>query len=174
MTLRLDLNGMKIQLNIRNYQPYDHEEEDSNWCKVDYSFDFANCISYSKQDDEVLMSVEIEVLKCRLDDFIENRIESKYHLSFAEPDYEFIFIPSYNRVEAGECVYCRPGYEMTAPVIEWRINLWDDGLTDNYFSTTLDTDDAIVLRDYLRLVIGEIDEDSKIIQEHIAKGFIVS
>ena len=56
--------------------------------------------------------------------------------------------------------------------MEWKINLWDGGLTDNYFSTTFDKNDLRVLRDYLRLVIGKLDKNSPEIKKYVDSGLI--
>ena len=40
-------------------------------------------------------------------------------------------------VETGICSYAAPGHEMSAAIMEWKVRLWQDGLTDNYFSTIL-------------------------------------
>lgn len=93
-------------------------------------------------------------------------------LAFIEPDFEFEFHPSYNLVESGEYFYAAPGHEMSVAIVEWKVNLWSGGLTDNYFSTSLNKAEMRVFRDYLRLVMGKLDKDSIEIQEHINAGLI--
>lgn len=61
---------------------------------------------------------------------------------------------------------------MSTPIMEWKVNLWSEGLTCNYFSTTFDKDEMRVLRDYLRLVIGKANIDNDDIKEHIEAGLI--
>lgn len=172
MWLKLDLKGMRIDLQIKRYQPFGGENWDCQWCDVDCSFDFPGCISYSMHDAEVLLSCEIDTLESKLDAFINDRIKEKEMLSFIEPDFEFDFFPSYNMVEAGELEYAPPGHEMSAAIVEWKVNLWSDRLTKNYFSTTLYKNDVRVLRDYLRLVIGKFDKNGTEIQEYFKAGLI--
>ena len=172
MWLKLDLEGMKIELQIKGYQPSDRDNWDYQWCSVDFSFVFPNCINYSKTDDEVMLSCEVEQLEKTIDDFINNRLVEKESIELIEPDFVFVFLPSYNMVEAGEYTYAAPGHEMSSAVMEWKINLWDGGLTDNYFSTTFDKNDLRVLRDYLRLVIGKLDKNSPEIKKYVDSGLI--
>ena len=125
-----------------------------------------------KQDDEVLLSCEVEELEAKLDDFINDKIIKSETLEFIEPDFVFEFQPGYNMVEAGVCSYAAPGHEMSAAFMVWKVRLWQDGLTDNYFSTTLEKEDMRILRDYLRLVVGKLGKDSIEIRELVAKGII--
>ena len=172
MWLRLDLEGMKVQLQIKGYQPSSRDYWDFQWCKVDFAFAFPECINYTKQDDEVLLSCEVEELEAKLDDFINDKIIKSETLEFIEPDFVFELRPGYNKVEAGVCSYAAPGHEMSAAFMAWKVRLWQDGLTDNYFSTTLDKEDMRILRDYLRLVMGKLSKDCIEIRELVAKGMI--
>lgn len=153
MRLRLDLQGMRIDLEIKGYHNSNSNNKFDNWCQVSYSFVFPDCINYSKQDDEILLSCEVEDLKEMLDDFIDGKITEKITQGFIEPDFEFVFIPPRNKFETGECVCATTGFEMSPPVVEWKIQLWDGGLTDNYFSTTLTMEEIKAFRDYLSKVI---------------------
>jgi hypothetical protein len=111
------------------------------------------------------------------------RAESKLHslvksrtvnktLDFIEPDFEFDFCPSNNKVKPDEYTYAVSKHEISLAIVEWKVNLWCEGLTDNYFSTSLDKEECKVLRDYLRLVMGKLDKDSIEIQEYVKAGFI--
>lgn len=173
MWLNLDLEGMKIELNIKGYQPSDRVCWDCQWCNVDFLFVFSDCIKYSRKDDEVMLSCEIETLESMIDDFINDRTKEKETLELIEPDFVFVFIPSYNKVKSEEYSYVTSGHETSAAMMEWKVNLWSGGLTCNYFSTTLDKDEMRIMRDYLRLVIGKTNIESDDIKEHIESGVIV-
>lgn len=172
MWLKLDLEGMKLELQIKGYQPSNIENRNDQWCKVDFSFRFQECINYSRQDDEVFLSCEIETLESKLDDFIEDKIKEKETLDFLEPDFEFVFFPNYNKGESGASTYAAPEHEMSVAIVEWKVNLWCHGLTDNYFSNSLVKEECIVFRDYLRLVMGKLNKNSIVIQEYAKAGFI--
>lgn len=92
-------------MNIKGYQPSDEESLSYQWCKVDFYFDFPGYINYSRQDDEVMLSCEIETLESKIDDFINDRINEKETLEFIEQDFDFVFLPSYNKVESGESIH---------------------------------------------------------------------
>ena len=47
MWLKLNIEGMKIELQISNYQQSNKENWDDNWCDIDFSFVFQGCINYS-------------------------------------------------------------------------------------------------------------------------------
>lgn len=172
MWLKLDLKGMKIELQIKGYLPSDRENWDYQWCDVDFSFVFRGCIDYSRMDDEIILSCEVEELERKINDFIHNKITKRETLELIEPDFVFDFIPSYNMVESGEYTNVAPGHEMSTAIMEWKVNLWNGGLTDNYFSTALDKDDLRVLRDYLRLIMGKLDKDSDEIKAYANAGLI--
>lgn len=74
-------------------------------------------------------------------------------------------------VETGICSYAA-GHEMSAAIMEWKVRLWQDGLTDNYFSTILEKEYMRILGDYPRLVMGKLSKDSIEIRESVAKGMI--
>ena len=56
---------------------------------------------------------------------------------------------------------------MSSTMMEWKVYLWNGGLTDHYFSITFYQDDLLVLRDYLQLVIGKLNKNSLKIKEYI-------
>lgn len=172
MWLKLELEGVKIELQIKVYQPSNRESWDYQWCDVDFSFIFPGCIDYARTDDEVMLSCEVEELERKINDLINGKLTERETVELIEPDFIFVFIPSYNMVEAGEYTYADPGCEMSAAVMEWKINLWNDGLTDNCFSITFDIDDLRVFRDYLSLVMRKLDKTSPEIKKHIDDGKI--
>ena len=172
MWLKLDLEEMKLALQIKDYQLSNSSNEDNRWCKVDFSFSFPDCLHYSKQDEEVMLSSEVEELESYSDYFLNNKIQESKRLELVEPDFVFEFSPSYGMVGWGENPHATPRYEMTSVIMDWKVSLWNQGLTDHYFSTTLRKDDMCILRDYLRLVMGKVDKDSDEIKEHVENGVI--
>lgn len=81
MWLKLNLEGMKINIQIRNYEKSDKDKWDMQYCKVDFSFIFRNIINY-KNSSEILFSCEIEELKDKLDDLLNDRITKEFELEF--------------------------------------------------------------------------------------------
>ena len=62
MRLKIDLNGIVLRLKIKGYIPSTHEDWDSQWCNVDFSFFSGNWLDYHCENDEVLLSCEVEIL----------------------------------------------------------------------------------------------------------------
>ena len=56
--------------------------------------------------------------------------------------------------------------------MEWKISFWHEGLTDNYLSVTLDRPHIECLLLYLRLVMGEVEENSPEIQALVRNGIL--
>lgn len=168
---KLNLEGMKINIQIRNYEKSDKDIWDIQWCKVDFSFIFRDIINY-KNSSEILLSCEIEELKDKLDDLINDRITQEFELDFIEPDFMFLFSPKIKKEIYTINQEDTPKYFTTEPYLEWKVKLWDDGLTSNYFSTALDIDDIKALRCYLGLIMGTITTDDKEVIKYMNKGII--
>ncbi len=69
-----------------------------------------------------------------------------------EPDFCFILYPKRDLRDDPKYTYVQPGYEIEDIYLEWRIYFWNEGLTDNFLNFTLNRDEIIKFRDYLREV----------------------
>ena len=50
MWLKLDLSGIKLSMQIRNYRKVSDDDWDSVWCKTDFAFvsdEWLNCLLYT-------------------------------------------------------------------------------------------------------------------------------
>lgn len=157
MRLNLNLDGMEIWLGVNGYTPSTRENWDYQWCDVDFSFKFENVINYRKDDDEVLLSCEIEEIVSVFTKLLNDEYTEKFRLGFIEPDFEFEILPKDDKGDM---------------LVEWHVNLWHEGLTGNYFSVCLDRNDISTMRDYLKCIVGTLSKDSIEIQELITKGII--
>lgn len=72
MWLKLNLEGMKIELQISDYQQSNEENWDDNWCNIDFSFVFQGCINYSGTSG-VMLSYEVEELEKTITGFIDGK-----------------------------------------------------------------------------------------------------
>ena len=113
-----------------------------------------------------------EKLKEKLDDLLNDRIAKEFELEFIEPNFMFHFSLKIKKEIYTINQEDTPKYFTTKPYLEWKINLWNDGLTSNYFSTTLDIDDIKALRCYLSLIMGTITTDDKEVIKYMNKGII--
>ena len=63
MWFDIDASGINIKLRIKGYKPLGKYNWDSEWCKCDFLFASGDWLNYHKEDDEVLLSCEIEGLE---------------------------------------------------------------------------------------------------------------
>lgn len=134
---------------------------------------FFNCIDYSKSWDPVFLACEIEELENNINALLSGKIKKTERMDLTEPDFEFVFYPKCYIQEGENGISVMPKQEIADISMEWEVHLWDDGLTANRFITVLDRQDMIILRDYLRLVMGSLNAESMEIQELIKSGKIV-
>ena len=73
MWLKLDLSGIKLSMQIRNYRKVSDDDWDSVWCKTDFAFVSDEWLNYRKDNDEVFLAREIEDLAKSLDDLLNDR-----------------------------------------------------------------------------------------------------
>ena len=55
MWLKLDLSGIKLSMQIRNYRKVSDDDWDSVWCKTDFAFVSDEWLNYRKDNDEVFV-----------------------------------------------------------------------------------------------------------------------
>lgn len=174
MWLKLNLSGIRLSMQIRNYRRTSEEDWLSVWCKTDFSFVADKWLNYCEDDSEVFLAREIEDLAKSLDDLLNDRLTAPTEFNCIEPDFNFILNPKKDLRLDPKVLYVRPGCEIVDIDMEWKISFWHDGLTANYLSVTLNRTDIKSLLLYLRLVMGEVRESSPEIKALISKGVISS
>ena len=174
MWLKLNLSGIRLSMQIRNYHRTSEEDWLSVWCKTDFSFVADKWLNYCEDDSEVFLAREIEDLAKSLDDLLNDRLTAPTEFNCIEPDFNFILNPKKDLRLDPKVLYVRPGCEIVDIDMEWKISFWHDGLTANYLSVTLNRTDIESLLLYLRLVMGEVRESSPEIKALISKGVISS
>ncbi len=144
-----------MKFTVRGYEgPSEDIDIYDQWCECDFYFKYGNSMEYKHFDDSTLMSSEIDEMELLFTEFLEGKITEVKELPFVEPDFIFYLIPDENvRPQNDSFTYNLHSYKDIS--MEWRIYFWDDGLTDNYMTLTLDRDDITALRDYLREVQGK-------------------
>lgn len=138
--LQLDLEGMRFEFRIEKYRPSTRENWDYEWCKV-YARACTNepDINYETYSECMLCS-EVEWLYSKLGELIKGSLNEDMEISFIEPDFEYCLHPRENNA-----------YDM-----DWRFNLWNDGiLTCNSIITYWCEDDIKKLYGYLKSVLAE-------------------
>lgn len=151
MGFELNIRGIDLELNIRNYQ-LDNREDFSDWCRCDFSLISGNWLKYQVKDDELLLSSEVDELEKNLTLLLENKFSDIIEMPCIELDFCFILHPQKDLREDPKYTYVAPGYEIEDIYLEWRIYFWHDGLTDNFFNLTLNRGEILLFRDYLKSV----------------------
>lgn len=172
LRLKIDLNGIMLRLKIRGYTPSTQDDWDSQWCNVDFSFSSGNWLDYHRENDEVLLSCEVETLADSIEKLLNDQIDKVTEISCIEPDFNFILHPKRDLREDPKYTYVREGYEIADIYMEWTVTFWNEGLTDNYLSVTLDREDMKVLLAYLKYVIGKFAARDPEISDLIQRDFL--
>ena len=160
MWLKLNLSGIRLSMQIRNYRRTSEEDWLSVWCKTDFSFVADKWLNYCEDDSEVFLAREIEDLAKSLDDLLNDRLTAPTEFNCIEPDFNFILNPKKDLRLDPKVLYVRPGCEIVDIDMEWKnliLARWTDA---NYLSVTLNRTDIESLLLYLRLVMGEVRESS--------------
>ena len=159
MWIKLDIDGMAFHLQISNYRLSKKEIWDEQWCNISCAItDEKNkIINYHVYDSELLLCSEIEGMKISIDSLLENKCTSRKEIEFIEPDFELVLFP---KLEVGYMA------------MEWKVNLWSEGLTANYFSIEFSEEDLKYLLAYLKYIIGEYSDETPVIKDMISSGIL--
>ena len=149
MVFHRSVDGMDIMLRIDNYQsPSEHEYGD-RWCDCSFSFRFGEIINYHKDHDELLMPEEVDALADGLTDLLDGKITEPQERPMLEPDFVFMLYPAKDLRTDPTYTYIKPRDEFQDIYVEWRVFFWNDGLTENFLTITLEREDIASLRDFL-------------------------
>lgn len=172
MWLKLDLDGIVFQIQISGYRPSTIENWDSQWCRISLSLTSKNWLNYMIENDELLLTCEIETLAESLQKLLNDEFNDAKEIECIEPDFKFILHPKKDLGNNPRYIYVREGHEIEDISMEWVVLFWNDGLTNNYLSMEFDRDDIEHLLNYLEMIMGSIDKQSETITEMINKGII--
>lgn len=173
MWLKLNLEGIVVNLRIRQYTKPDKNNWDYTWCKVDFSFCSNPWLDYKKENCEVLLAQEVDDLIEALENLLSDKLSEPSEFSFVEPDFVFNLSPKEDLRNNPRILYVRPGCEFSDIYIEWQVHFWDEGgLTANFLTVTLGQEEIEYLLTYLKTVTGELSEQDSKVQELIIKGVI--
>lgn len=148
MSFEINIKGIDVKLNIRNYKLYNRDDF-SDWCRCDFSLTSGDWLKYYVEDDELILSSEVDELEKNLTFLLENKFSDIFEMPCIEPDFCFILHPQKDLRENPKYTYVAPGYEVEDIYLEWRIYFWHDGLTDNFLNLRFNRDEIIKFRDYL-------------------------
>ena len=155
MWFKLNLEGLVFNFKVENYKQ--NQDIDYEWTDVSFNFKFQNIINYSINKSELLESSEIDHLVNILEDLLNNKLNSIINFECIEPDFTFIFNP-----------------DSSDGMMELKVNLWNEGLTYNYFSTTFGRKEVEQLYLYLCLITNKLNYNDNKIKQLIDDGVIYS
>lgn len=170
MWIKFDLQGMLFNLKIEGYKPY--QDVDGQWTNDSFSFKFQDTINYKKDNYEAILSCEVDDIIKYLKELLDDKMTESKEYGCIEPDFEFVFSPKFDVRNDPNCLYAKPGTEIIDIDLQLKVNLWDDGLTNNYFSTTFGREEIEQLYIYLMLISNRIKKDDEQVQKLIDKGII--
>lgn len=170
MTLNLDLDGILVRLRIDGYHPSGEEDWTGEWCVADFSFRSAPWLDYSRERDEVFLCREVEELFSALNALLTDEQTEERVMALMEPDFTFKLHPKRDLRGDPKVTYVPKGHEIEDISMEWLVSFWQDGLTANYLSVTLDRKEVGYLRNYLGLVSGRVRGDAPEIAAMLRDG----
>lgn len=171
MWFHLNLDGIELCFRVAKYRKSAPEKSDEQWCNIDLALHGNNWLNY-KVSSDILLACEVEEIRNRIFDLLEDKIQAEEELDFIEPDLTFVLYPKKDLREDIKYTYIAPGHEILDINADLRVHLWNDGLTANYLSLCFDRDDLQKLLIYLQLVTDEISKDDKIVQKLIESDII--
>lgn len=170
MWIRFNLEEMIFELKIENYEP--NQTVNGSWTKVSFNFKFENIINYSTENNEILLCCEIDELRDKFFNLLNDKLTEKVYYSCLEPDFEFILRPKFDVRNNPNLIYVKPGNEIIDIDMELRVNLWNNGLTCNYFSTSFYREEINNLYLYFSLISNKISLNDEKIKKLIDLGII--
>ena len=170
MWLHLDLDGIESLFRIREYTKSIPEKWDEQRCVIDLTLQSNSWLNY--QSSSILFACEVEEVRNKISDLLDDKIQVREQLSFVEPDFTFILNPKKDLRENPNYVYIAPGHEFLDISADLRIHLWNGFMTANYFSLCFERNILESLLVYLQLVTNEIPKNDKSVQWLIEKDVI--
>ena len=170
MWIKFDLDGMIFELKIKNYIP--NQTLNGDWVEISHNFRFYDIINYSVNREELLLNYEVDKIRDYMENLLNDKLNINKEYEGIEPDFCFIFKPKYYLNDIPGVLYVKPGQETVDISMELKVNLWDGGLTANYFSMTFYRDEIEQFYLYLSLITKKIGIEDYRIQKLLENGVI--
>lgn len=155
MWIKFNLDGMDFNLKIENYEP--NQTFDGKWVQVSFDFEFKDIIKYKKEKTEILLCAEIDEIRKYLYDLLNDKFIYKEHYECIEPDFEFFFYPKYDIKNNKNLIFIKSSSTSVVDIgFELKVNLWNECLSCNNFSTFWERNDIEKLYLYLSLITKKI------------------
>ena len=145
MWVKFDLQGMKLKFKVEKYIP--NQTIDGEWTEIDDIRNF-------------------------MEKLLDDKLEEEVNYKCIEPDFEFTFSPKYDVRNDPDVIWVKSGNEIRDIEMKLKVNLWNEGLTCNYFSTTFNKEEIEIFYLYLSLITNKISKDNDKINNLITEGII--
>ncbi len=149
MVFEREIRGIRIMLRIDGYRDPSTFGYGDVWCDCAFSFRFGDILRYEADHEELFMPQEVDELENALTELLDGAFTEPLEISLTEPDFIFTLYPKEDLRQDPSYIHIAPGCEFRDIRAEWRICFWNDGLTDNYLTVTLEREDIAALRDSL-------------------------
>lgn len=107
MWLILNIDGVILRLRIRDYQPSKNTGWEDQWCSADFSIETRGGLDYKIEDNEILLSAEVENLADDLEKLLNGDLNEIEIIECLEPYFEFILQPDENLRESIQYISMR-------------------------------------------------------------------
>ncbi|PKM40288.1 MAG: hypothetical protein CVV04_03545 [Firmicutes bacterium HGW-Firmicutes-9] len=168
MWLKLDIDGIELNLRISGYKPIADWKSEYSWCQVDLQLK-SSWLDY-KINGELLDMGEVVLLQNRMSDLLSDKTTDITAFEGLEPDIQFQFFPRRDIRNDPKVLYVAPGHQFFDISADMIITFWNEGLTNNRLILNLGCDEIEYFRDYLLYVEKTTDFDKAKLDKLIAKG----
>lgn len=109
----------------------------------------------------------------KIRDLLQDRLTEVTEFICIEPDFRFILRPRRDLRKDPNVIRVRKGHEFEDAYMEWKVFLWNEGLTDNHLTVRLGLRELECLLVYLRHVMGIDGVDSLQVKQLMAEGILI-
>lgn len=171
MWLRTNIDGVFLNLLIKDYTTNSDCEWDDQWCNVEclFSTDYGLALSAC---GSIMLSTEVDELVHQFECLLNDQLTEDTVINLIEPDFKFILHPKHDIRKTGQYIYVKEGFEIEDVSVEWQTFLWNDAPTKNYFTVTFYREDIEILLTYLRLVSKKLDISDSSVVSLCEKGIL--
>lgn len=173
MWLKLNLDGIVLSFRVKRYIKTDNSNWDTTWCRVDFCLESESWLKYEIRNDEILLASEVDSLIGMLKNLLSDHQTEQIEYECIEPDFSFVFNPKKDLSLDPNYEYVSPKHRFVDIDLQWKVFFWNDGLTDNYISVTLDRTEIEYLLVYLKVIAGDLSEENDdIVKQLIQKNIL--
>lgn len=172
MWLKLNLDGIELNIEIKGYQNSTYNNWDDEWCTVKINVQSENWLNYSQSGD-LLLACEVEEILSMFEDLKKDKIPESREVEFIEPDIKFVLNPKKDLRDDPRFTYVKPGCEIVDINAEIRVSFWNAGLTANYLSLSMDEEDISAFIIYLKVITKRISKKDEDVHALLQKGILL-